>query len=98
MASRLSSMTSRRVLVRLVAHRGDVGDDLLVHQFGDLLFERRAIDVEGNLRDDELLAAALDFLDADLAAHLHAAAAGVEIILDAFDAADHAAGRESPGL
>ena len=26
-----------RVLVRLVAHRGDVGEDLLVHQIGDAL-------------------------------------------------------------
>ena len=98
MASRLSSMTSRRVLVGLVAHRRDVGDDLLVDEIGDLLLQRGAIDVERNLGDDELLASPFHLLDADLAAQLHAARAGLEIILDALDAAESCRRSESPGL
>jgi hypothetical protein len=38
------------------------------------------VDVERNLGDDELLAAALEFLDADLAAELDAAFAGGEVV------------------
>ena len=83
-----------RVLIRLVAHGGDVGDDLLVHQLGDALHQHRAVHVVRNFRDDDLLAAAFELLDADLAAHLHAAAPGLEILLDALQPADHAAGRE----
>ena len=82
------------VLVGLVAHRGDVRDDLLVHEVGDARFERRAVHVEGDFRDDELLAVALELLAADFAAQLDGAAPGLEIILDALDAADEAAGRE----
>ena len=51
-----------RVFVGLVAHRGDVGDDLFVHQFGDALDQHRAIDVVRNFRDDDLFAAALESL------------------------------------
>ena len=83
-----------RVLVRLVANRGDVGQDLFVHELRDALDQRRAIHVVGNFRDDDLFAIALEFLDARFAAHLHAAAAGLEILFDACDAADRAAGRE----
>src|SRR6185295_9423426 len=86
------------ILVRLVAHRGDVRDDLLVDQRGDLFFEGGTVDVERNLGDDQLLAVALELFDADAAALLDAAAAGGEIILDALDAADHAAGRKIGAL
>ena len=83
-----------RVLIRFVADRGDVGEHLLVHERRDSLDERGAIHVVGNFRDDDLLAIALEFLDARLAAHFHAAASGLEILPDAADAADRAAGRE----
>ena len=66
-------------------------------RFGDLLFERRAVDVERNFRDDELLAVALHLLHADAPAQLDAALAGREIILDALDAADESRRSENPG-
>ena len=80
--------------IRLVAHGGNVGDDLLVDEIGDLLFQRGAIHVERNFRDHELFARTLHLLDADPAAQLQTATAGIEVVLNAFDAADHAAGRE----
>ena len=80
-----------RVLVRLVAHGRDFRDDLLVHQIGNLLFQRGAIHVERNLRDDELLAVTLEFLGADPAPQLDAALAGLEVILDSLNAANHPA-------
>ena len=55
------------VLVGLVAHRGDVGDDLFIDQVGDALDQHGAVHVVGNFRDDDLLAAALELLDAHLA-------------------------------
>ena len=71
------------VLVRLVAHVADAGEDLLVHQLRDALDQHRAVHVVRNLGDDDLLAAALHLLDASLAAHAHRAAAGLEVLLDA---------------
>src|ERR1017187_5589656 len=84
------------VFVRLVANGRNVGEALflLVHQFGDALDEHRAIDVVGDFRDDDLLAPALELLDADLAADLDAAAPAGEIFLDDLQPAHHAAGRE----
>ena len=87
-----------RVFVRLVAHRGDVGEDLFVHERRDPFDERGAVDVVGNFRDDDLLAVAFEFLDADLAAHLHAAAAGLEILLDSRHAADRRSRSGNPAL
>jgi hypothetical protein len=69
MASRFSSMTMRVFSSDSFAHGADVGDDLLVDEFGDALLEVGAVDVVGDLGDDDLLAVALEFLDADLAAH-----------------------------
>ena len=51
-----------RVFIRFIAHGGDVGDDFLVDQLGDALDQDGAVDVVGNLGDDDLLAAALEFL------------------------------------
>ena len=70
MASRLSSMTTRvfssdSSRTPLMSVR-----TLLVDQFGDALDELRAVHVVGNLGDDDLLAPALELLDADAAAHL----------------------------
>src|SRR4029077_16341793 len=56
--------------------------------------EGGAIDVVWNFSDDDLFSAAFELLDAGLAAHLHAAAAGLEILFDSRHAADDAAGRE----
>src|SRR5690606_41581393 len=62
--------------------------------FGDPLHEIRAIHVEGNLADDELLAAALDLLHADATAAAHLPATGLEVLPDARDALQQTAGRE----
>ena len=83
-----------RVFVRLVANGADVGQHLFVHQRRDAFDQRGAIHVVGNFGDDDLLATAFELLDAGLAAHLHAAAAGLEILFDARHAADGAAGRK----
>ena len=82
------------VLVRLIAHRRDVCDDLLVYKVGNPLHQHGAVDVERNLGDNNLLAAAFKLLEADLAPHFHAAASGGEILLHSLQPADHAAGRE----
>src|SRR5207302_6731764 len=52
------------------------------------------IDVVRNFSDDDLFPAAFELLNAGLAAHLHTAAAGFEILFDSRHAADDAAGRE----
>ena len=96
--SRFSSMTTRVFSSDSSRIARDVGQHLLVHQVGDALDQRRAVHVVGNLGDDDLLAIALQFLDAGLAAHLHAAAAGLEILLDARDAAESRSRSGNPGL
>ncbi len=84
-----------RVLVRLVADRADAGDDFLVHELGDALDEEGAIDVVGNLLNDDALAARLGVrLKFRLAADLDAAAAAAEILTDARHPVNHAAGRK----
>ena len=81
-----------RVLIRLVANRGDISQDLVVHERRDSLDERGAVHVVGNFRDDDLFAMALEFLDARLAPHFHAATPGLDVLPDAGDAADRATG------
>jgi hypothetical protein len=75
-----------RAFVRFVAHVGDVGELLFVDQRGDALDQLGAVHVEGNFRDDDLLLAALGHLGVELGADLDAAAARLEIALDAFHA------------
>src|SRR5207253_1586433 len=53
-----------------------------------------AIDVVRNFSDDDLFFAAFELFDAGLAAHLHTASSGLEILFDSRNAADDAAGRE----
>ena len=65
-----------RVLVRLVAHGGDVGDDFGVHQLRDALDEHGAVDRVGNRGDDDLLLAAASFLNKRRAADLERTAPG----------------------
>ena len=71
-----------RVFVRLIPYGGDVGDRFVVGQLRDLLDQRGAVDHVRNLRDDDLLAVALHLLDADAAALLDAAPAGLKIVAD----------------
>ena len=83
-----------RVLVRLVADAADFRQNFLVGQFGDARDEVRTVHGEGNLGDDELLATGLGFLHAHLAAHLHGAASGVEVVPRALHAVNGAPGGE----
>ena len=83
-----------RVFVRLVAHGGDVGDRFFIGQRRDFLDQRGAVDHVRNLRDDNLLAVALHLLDADAAALLDAAPAGLEIVADRVQPNGETAGRE----
>ena len=86
------------MFVRLVTHRGDFRDDLLVDEIRDLFFQSSAIDVVRNLRDDQLLTITLHLLHADSTAQLQAAFAGGEIILYAFDATEKSTGRKIRAL
>ena len=83
-----------RVLVRFVAHGGDVRQHFFVDKLGDALDQQGAVDIVGNGGDDNVFAPALDFLQADLAADFDRAASGLEVLLDAGQAADGAAGGE----
>ena len=70
-----------RVFVGLIAHRGDVADDLFVHQLGDALDEQGAVHVVGDFRDDDAARVSpFSSSIAELAAHLQAAAAGLEVM------------------
>ena len=72
---------------------------LVAHQLGDLLDQRRLVDLVGDLGDDDALAVALlGLLDAGAAAHRDAAAAGRVRRADAGGAADDAARREVGAL
>ncbi len=53
------------VAVGLVAHVGDVVDDLVVDELGDALDEVGLVDLVGDLGDDDGLAAAGDVFDGD---------------------------------
>ena len=83
-----------RVFVGFVTNRRDLAQNFFVHEIGDTLNQRSAIHIVWNLRDDDLLFAALDFFNAGFAAHFHAAAPGGKILLHARETADRAAGRE----
>ena len=83
-----------RVLVGLVAEVGDLVEDLLGAEVGDVLHQGGAVDVVGQLREDDLLLAVLHLLGVGHAADADDAAAGAEVLLDAFLAVDDAAGRE----
>ena len=91
MTTRVFSSDSSRIAVMSV-------NTFSFTSVGDALDQRRAVHVVGNLRDDDLLAIALELFHAGLAAHLHAAAAGLEILLDARDAAESRNRSENPGL
>ena len=83
-----------RIFIRLVTNGADVCQHFFVHQRRDALDQGGAIDVVWNFSDDDLFPAAFELLDAGLAAHLHTAASGLEILFDSRHAADDAAGRE----
>ena len=71
-----------RVFIRFVADGGDVGEHLSVHQLRNPLYQRGAVHVVRNLGHDDLFLAAFELLDAGFAAHLHAAASGLEVLFD----------------
>src|SRR6185436_971725 len=83
-----------RVLVRFVPDRRDIGQDLVVHERRNALNQGGAVYVVRDLRDDDLFAIPLQLLDARLAADLHAAAARLEVLLDAREPKNGAAGGE----
>jgi hypothetical protein len=80
-----------RVLVRLVADRRDVRDDLGIDQLRDAFDEHRPVDVVRDFRDDDLFAPVLEFLAGHPAPHPDAAAAGLGVLLGARETADGAA-------
>ena len=89
------------VAVRLVGDVADAGDDLLVHELGDLR-EHAVVaalaHLVGQLRDDDRVVAALLRLDVRDRAHADAAAARLVGVADPGQAHDHAARREVGAL
>ena len=65
------------IFIGLVADRRDIGEDFFVDQFRDALNQCRAINVVRDFGNNDLFFPALEFFDAGLAAHLHAAAPGL---------------------
>src|SRR5215469_11687949 len=86
------------VLVRLITYIADVREDLFVYQLCDSLHERGTIYAVRNFCDDDLLTAAFELFHAGLSAHFHTAPPRLEILADAVDAADDAAGRKIRAL
>src|SRR5262249_43466448 len=82
------------VFIRLIADVADVGQHFFIHQLRDALDQRGAVYAIRNLRDDDLLTAALEFFYARFAAHFDAASARFEILANPINAADDAARRE----
>ena len=83
-----------RVFVGLVAEVGDLIQHLVGAQLGDVLHQGRAIDVVGQLREDDLLLAVLHLLRVGDAADADDATAGTQVLLDAILTIDDAASRE----
>src|SRR5439155_565271 len=61
-------------------------------QSSNPLDQQRSVHAVGDLRQDDLVAAALELFQADFAANLQTAAPASEIIFDSLQPADHAAG------
>ena len=81
------------VFVGLVAEVADAVELLLADELGDAEDEGVAVNVVGDLGDDDLLHAALEFLGVGLAAGADDALAGLEVAEDALAAGNDAAGR-----
>src|SRR5580765_6314691 len=86
------------IFVGLITHGGDIRDDFFVHQLGNPLDQDGAVHIVRNGSDDDLLATAFVFLEADLAADFDAAAASLEIVFDARCPANDATGGEIRAL
>ncbi len=71
------------VAVRLVAQVADLGELLVLDQVDDVVDERGAVDLVGQLGDDDGRAVALDLLGVGLGADADAAAAGAVGLLEA---------------
>ena len=67
---------ARALAVGLVAHVGDAGDCAFVDQLGDALDDEVAVDLVGDLGEDDVLLAALELLDVRAGADRDRAAAG----------------------
>src|SRR5436190_4633953 len=83
-----------RIFVGLVTNGANVCQHFFVYQGCNAFDEGCAIDVVWNLSHDDLSSAAFEHLDARFAPHLHAAAAGLEILFDSRHTADDASGWE----
>ncbi len=83
-----------RALVRLIADVADIRQNFFVHQLCDPLDQRGAIHIVRNLGDDDLFFSAFELFHAGFTAHLHAAAAGLEVLFYAANPADGATGGE----
>ena len=82
------------VLVGFIANIADALEDFLVDELGDPLDELCAVHAKRNLRDDNILATALDFLGRQAGAHAHRAAARLEVRPNARAALNEAARRK----
>jgi hypothetical protein len=83
-----------RVLVGLVAQVADAVDLLLRDELGDARDQVRPVHVVGDLRDDDLLHAALQLLGVGLAADADDSLAGLQVAQDRLAPGDDAARRE----
>ena len=84
--------------VALIAQVADLGDLLLLDEFDDVLDERGAVHLVGQLGDDDRHLVAFDLLGVRLGAHADTAAAGVVGLFDAGCAENDAAGRKVRAL
>ena len=82
------------IAVGLIADVGDALDFLVLHEFSDALNDPRFVDLEGNLRDDDLHLFLGGALDGGLGAHGELAAARPVGIFDPALAVDVSAGGE----
>ena len=86
------------VFIGFIADSRDLGENLFIGQLSDALYECGAVDVVGNLGDDNLLFAVAHFLHAESTSHLDGAFASGEIIRHGGEPGDGATGREIRAL
>ena len=82
------------VFVGLVAEVGDLIQHLVGAELGDVLHQGGAVDVIGQLREDDLFFAVLHLLRVGDAADADDTTTGTQVLFDAFLAVDDAASRE----
>ena len=82
-----------RILIRLIAHRDNVRDDLLIRQLRNPLHQLRTVHVIRNLRDDDLLAT-IRLRDLRLTPHPHAAVPRLHVLPNPVHSMNHTTRRE----